>query len=441
MLSAAWLRRPISTLINLTLAAGLFAVAAPTALAADTGAAASTRIVRCDEHIRSRKRGICANRLEPADFTALAPGVSWYYDWFYKPDGTPPPGLRFEFVPMVWGDRADDLAGLNRYLATAKPRPRVVLAINEPNLRGQAFITPQATAAAYARARAIASRYGLPVVGPQMALGSAAADSITAPDPIDGRTETYTFMIPFLKAVLYYADHGDNPTAVGPVSLHTYGSIGELHWAVDLMHKDFGRPVWVTEYAHTPNASEGLTYLMQATDYLERTPYVPGYAWFKERGNGLSSSLLSAPGQLTALGQAYVNMPVHEQDVYYRIPGRLQAEDYVSMAGAEIWPTSDIDGFADMASNAPDAWLDYNLFVDRPGMYAVRLRVTGEAGDISFFAGNQALGVAHLAQGSNVWQTVTTTIRLTAGAQTLRVRLPSSGQRLNWIEFANESGQ
>ena len=43
---------------------------------------AQTQIVNCDAPVQSRKRGIAVNsNMSAADFQALDPGVSWFYDW------------------------------------------------------------------------------------------------------------------------------------------------------------------------------------------------------------------------------------------------------------------------------------------------------------------------------------------------------------------------
>ncbi len=393
------------------------------------------RVVDCDQRVQSHKRGVCANHLNLEDFTALAPAVSWWYNWHYQSKDAPPAGAAVEFVPMAWGDRSEDLAGLNSYLAAGN-KPRAVLAINEPNLKGQAFISPERTASLYARIKAIADRYSVPVVGPHMALGSATDSSITAMDPIEKKEVTYRFMVPFLKAVLFYTDQSS--VEVPAAALHTYGSVDELRWAVNLMHKEFGRPVWVTEYAQwkTPNPQAALTYMIQATDFLERTPYVTGYAWFKERveKNPGISLFENTPGKLTALGEAYIAAPVHDADVHYRIPGRLQAENYVSLTKMEIYPTSDSDGFAQMSSTAADGWTEYNVQVDAAGTYDLHFRVAGQPGKIDVLEREQTLGSVD--SNPEQWQTVVTSLQLPAGPQTIRVRCEAKGQSINWIEFA-----
>ena len=399
----------------------------------DTSTPNSTiRVVNCDDPVQSHKRGICANHLEEADFRALAPGVSWYYNWHYETQDKPPGDVSMDYIPMAWGDRPDSLNGLDHYLQEAAQKPRVVLAINEPNLKDQAFISPEKTATLYKKIKDIADKYQLTVVGPNMSLGSPTDGSITAMDPLENKTVTYTFMVPFLKAFFFYTDK----TEVPALGLHTYGSIGELKWAVDAMHKEFNRPVWVTEYAEW-NASDDKAerdYLIQATDFLERTPYVQGYAWFKERADNKKISLLEKdPGKLSELGQAYVSLPAHDPDLYYRIPGKLSAGKYVSMNQADIMSNSHNNIL--VTANAAGATADYNIQVDSAGSYQLGLRAFG-TGKIEVLEKDQVLASAD-AGGDDV-QTLAITAQLPAGPQTLRIRFGASGMVLSSIDFAKK---
>ena len=392
----------------------------------------AVRVVACDAPVQSRKRGVCANHLAAADFRALAPGVSWWYTWFQKPVDTPPTGTSMEFVPMVWGDRQVDLDNLSAYLA-AGHRPRAVFAVNEPNLKGQAFISPETTAKVVKRTKAIADRFGIPTVGPHMALGSATDDSVTAYDPIEGKTTTYSFMVPFAKAVFHYAGEG----ATAGTGLHTYGNGGELRWAVGTMAKEFNRPVWLTEFNFWKAGSdrEELEYMVQSVDFLERSPDVAGYAWFKERVDGQPrlGLLGAAPGALTPLGRAYVAMPVHDADLYYRLPGRLAAARYRTMAGAEIHAAPE-EG-TEMVAERSGATLDYNLQADATGAYPVRLRVSGPGGRIALTKRGVEIAGVDVPPGDGA-RTVSLALRLNAGPQTIGMTLGSKGQRVEWIEFA-----
>lgn len=393
------------------------------------------RIVDCDQPVQSRKRGVCVNRLDAADFRALAPGVSWWYNWHVEVDPTPVAGVPMDFIPMAWGDQAGFLSGLEAYLATGA-KPRAIFAINEPNLRGQAFITPAETAAAFAAVKRIADAHGIAVVGPHMALGSPLADSITADDPIEGKPVTYTYMNPFLKAFLHVADGAK--TAVPALGVHSYGGAGELKWLVDMMHQEFKRPVWVTEYAWegVPNDAAMRDHLIETTDFLERSPHVAGYAWFKERSGVPHISLLGpVAGELTDLGRTYVAMPVHDADIAYRIPGRLQAEKYTAIAGMEVRATDDADGFLHTIATEAGSWADYQVRVDKAATFAVTLRATGGGTDRLRISADGA-PLAEVPWSGEAWQSLTTSVALGEGVHRLRISGLGGGRTLNWIGFA-----
>lgn len=393
--------------------------------------AAKPRIVDCDAPVRSYKRGVCANHLQKQDFQSFAPGVTWFYNWYHQTGDEAPKELAFEFLPMMWGNDPDRLSGLKAWLA-AGHKPRAVLAINEPNLKGQAFIAPEVCAELYAKTKAIADAYGIPTVGPHMAIGSSANDSITAMDPIEKKNLTYTFMMPYLKAFMHFRGTNDLPG----IGVHAYGDINELKWVVDATYKEFGKPVWMTEYAWWGAKSDQAAreYLIQATDFLESSPKVAGYAWFKERSDNKRISLLeSKPGELSALGRAYVDMPVHDADLFYRIPGRLQAERYVETKGMDLRPTDDADGFLHMRAGEAGGSVTCNIAPAKAGEYTVSVRATGGAGSIAIQVGGKKVGSVDLANGA--WQTVTTRLHLAAGPQAIRLLASAKGQTINWIEF------
>jgi hypothetical protein len=247
-------------------------------------------------------------------------------------------------------------------------------------------------------------------------------------------------MIPYLKAFYHFMGDVPVPAAV----FHSYGNIGELKWASGEMYKQFQKPMWITEFAEWNAKSQGesLQYLVQAVDFFERSPNVAGYSFFKERAsnNSTNISLLkpapAPPGQLSPLGKVYVNMPVHEPDLYYRLPGRLSAGSFVTAVNSEIEITDDKDpadgdvGF-DMTGVGP-ATLDYNLQVDKAGDYKVKLRVSDMGKPIELIAGGKVL--ATTGPTVNGWQTLETTLTLPAGPQVLR--LHTAGQTVKWMEFS-----
>jgi len=394
------------------------------------------RIVNCDQKVASRKRGVCINQMSAADFKALAPGVSWYYNWSSHP-GDKPAGVDMEFIPMAWGNHADAVTGLRSYLASQPKKPHAILAINEPNLKGQAFITPEQTAKLYLAIKEVGNQFKIPVVGPNMAIGSPTNGSIKAVDPITKQETTYTFMVPFLKAIQAYIRNAPFEA----LGVHTYEGIGEVHWIVDSTHKDFNCPVWVTEYAwwKAPSVEEARQYLIEATDFMERSPAVAGYAWFKERAkdNPKISLLEAQPGKLTPLGEAYVNLPPHDDDLYYRIPGKLPAANYTAADRATIRSTIDEGGYFLMRADGGGSTLDYNIQVDKAGSYLLKFRVAGAGGKIELLKDGQLIATA-ITPDKKDWDTVQTTVLLSAGPQKLRVRYGTIGQCLHYIEFGQK---
>ncbi len=324
---------------------------------------------------------------------------------------------------------------LKNYLKTGA-KPRAILAINEPNLKGQAFISPETTAALYKKIKAVADEYKIPVVGPNMSLGSAKPDSITAMDPIDKKETTYTFMVPFLHAFLCYMGN----TEVPALGWHTYGEMGEFKWAVNLMNDEFGKQQWVTEYAYwkAGNPEAEIRYMIEATDLMERSPNVAAYAWFKERvnENRKLSILGKEPGELTALGKVYVNMPVHDADLYYQIPGRLDAARYVTADEFNVAPAQGKDTLLQMQAANGGGNICYNINVAAAGEYTLDIR-TSQGGTILILDTNKK-ELAEIAVANKGWQTVTTTLKLPAGPQTLRLYPDSGGQSFSSLTFTKK---
>ena len=399
---------------------------------------AQIQIVNCDTPVQSRKRGIAVNTMSAADFVAVAPGVSWFYDWGVN-NWTVPTNAAMSYIPMAWNGGSNFQTALSSYLAAGN-QPWRVFAINEPNLTTQANMTPSNTAVAFKQVKAICDPYNIPVICPHMAEGTAVADSITAYDPIQGSNVTYTTMEPFLKAFFSYCSSNTPATPAG-ISDHSYAGYGDLTYWTGLMHSDFPtQTVWVTEFnTSASNDASALANLIPSVDYCERTPWIEGYSWFMSRISGDPyNSLLNGSGVLTPAGQAYVQMPVHLTNLFYHIPGRLQAERYVTETNMNIAPTTDTNGFADMISASVAANVDYNIEADAAGNYPMNFRVSGPVGLIRIYTNGTQIGQVSSTQTG--WFTLSTTVPLAAGTQTLHVVLFANGQYLNWMDFLATNG-
>jgi hypothetical protein len=257
---------------------------------------------------KSAKRGVAYDLASAADYAALAPGVSWWYDWGSQPHGGTVQDLRsrfgMDFIPMLWNQDFDDAQVVQMLLAN--PQVRYLLALNEPNLTDQANRTPQQAADLWPRLEAIAGATGVKLVGPQMNWGT-----------MPGYSDPVVWMDAFLAA--YRAANGGRDPVIDCLGFHwyDYGLAAQL----DRLAK-YGKPFWVTEMAnwHTGDGAAQIDtidkQIAQMTDMVavcESRSDVFRYAWFTGRwtqdGDPHHSSLLAADGTLTPLGTHYIGLP------------------------------------------------------------------------------------------------------------------------------------
>jgi len=380
---------------------------------------------------RSWKRGVSANSLTSEQVQLLAPGVSWIYNW-----GTTPGNIQLngemEFLPMIWGNNQSTLDSVKSQL-DGGARPSTILVLNEPNLRGQAFITPEASATWIEHVHATLAAYDIPLIGPQMALGSAPADSITAFDPILLTEVTYTSMNQFLDAFDYYLDDG----IIDGISVHPYGNSGELKWSVDTAYDRYGQPVWMTEFNYWDVATveDEYAYLLDVLDFLEHSPKVGRYAWFKaDMGNRVTIHNLFTSGgtELSRLGLLYVNFPAHNPEYFYPVPGRIQAEAYSEKENMAMVVAADEAGMGALYNGRQSGWVNYQIAVPQAGTYRLRLRIASE-----FFsnlpAPNPDPGLPDPPSG--IQRDLWFTLDLKAGPQILHLMFKGMNAQLDWFEL------
>ncbi len=123
------------------------------------------------------------------------------------------------------------------------------------------------------------------------------------------------------------------------------------------------------------------------------------------------------------------------------IPGRIEAESYTNSIGVRTEPTSDAGGGLDVGWIYPGNWMSYNVTVTTPGTFTATFRVATPNSGAAFQlrdANGNVLANMNLAStgGFQNWQTVSATVTLPAGNQTLKI--VSTGTDLwniNWFEF------
>ncbi len=255
---------------------------------------------------KSAKRGIAYDLASPADLQAVSSGVSWWYNWGATPNaGVPSSYLtqyQMDYYPMLWNGSFKATTVVAFLLA--HPTIHYLLVLNEPNVGGQSYLTPQQAAQLWPQYEAIASQAGVKIVGPQITWGTMPNYS----DPV-------AWLDAFYAA--YEAANGGRQPSIDYLGFHWY----DYGLASQLSRLDkYNKPIWVTEFAnwHSQNDGAQITTLAQQEAQMtamvatcEQRSDVFRYAWFTGRvsPDPHYSSLLGASGQLTKLGQLYLTLP------------------------------------------------------------------------------------------------------------------------------------
>jgi hypothetical protein len=217
--------------------------------------------------------------------------LGWYYNWRPFPKIPPVPGV--EFVPMFWNANdvtAENLAAVNQSTATH------VLGFNEPDMIGQANMTPKECLKAWPKLMSLKQKLGSPAPATSSWLEEFVPEAKRRGLRLD------------FVCVHRYPDISD-PLAVDSIEAMLQ----------DVFEK-YGLPVWLTECGaadvsawHQPQLSKptpalARSFLKKLLAMLERLPFVQRYAWFADRvGDEYRLGTIFDPHahRLTLLGELY----------------------------------------------------------------------------------------------------------------------------------------
>lgn len=255
---------------------------------------------------RSNKRGVAYDVAAQADLQALSAGVSWWYNWAASPNAGLPSNAAtqaaMDYIPMLWNANYDAAAVKSYVLGHGI---QYLLVLNEPNLVGQADLTPAQAAAAWPGYEAVAAATGAKIVGPAITWGT-----------MTNYTDPVVWMDAFILA--YQTANGGRSPQIDYLAFHWYDY--GLDAQLDRLTK-YGKPFWVTEMAnwHTGDGSAAIDTLAkqeaQMTDMVntcETRADVFRYAWFTGRWSNdvhFTSLLGANAGDLTDLGKLYLTLP------------------------------------------------------------------------------------------------------------------------------------
>ncbi|WP_344924118.1 carbohydrate-binding protein [Aquimarina addita] len=120
---------------------------------------------------------------------------------------------------------------------------------------------------------------------------------------------------------------------------------------------------------------------------------------------------------------------------------RIEAEDYAAMSGIQTETTTDTGGGLNVGYIDNGDWMDYTVDIPVSGTYTVDFRVASVPGSaaVQFIVDTAVLGTANIAPtgGWQEWTTVSTSVDLLAGTQTIRLFSPGQNFNINWFEITN----
>ncbi len=295
------------------LLAGCGATTEPSNFTAANAIPARGNLAAASTPTKSPKRGIAYDLSNSADMQALAPGVSWWYNWSSSPNSGVPSNYlsaySMDYYPMLW-NFSFNKSSVESFIL-AHPEIKYLLVLNEPNVSGQAacvsgqpYCSPSQAASQWPMYEAVAADTGVQIVGPQITWG-------TEPN----YTDPVVWMDAFYAA--YEAANGGRAPRIDYIGFHWYDY--GLDSQLTRLTK-YGKPFWVTEFANWHSQTDGAqidtlakqeTQMQEMVNVCETRADVFRYAWFTGRvsPDPHYSSLLAAQGQLTGLGQLYLTLP------------------------------------------------------------------------------------------------------------------------------------
>ncbi len=131
------------------------------------------------------------------------------------------------------------------------------------------------------------------------------------------------------------------------------------------------------------------------------------------------------PGPCTGDGQSITDL--------------IEAEDFCDESGIKLEPTTDTDGGQNVGYIESGDYIAYRVDIPVTGEYTINFRVAAFTQNIKFdlLAGDSALTSVDSAPtgGWQNWKTITKTINLTQGSQTLKIVATGNYWNINWFQI------
>ena len=163
------------------------------------------------------------------------------------------------------------------------------------------------------------------------------------------------------------------------------------------------------------------------------TPTAPGTYLVAARAYDENGGVGFSTGMTVVVEKIYTYLPV---------PGTIQAEAFDEMSGIQVEPTTDTDLGQNIGYCEAGDWMDYIINVPVAGQYMVEVRVASlnKTGAFDLKTGTKMLTSFALPLGTGgwqIWSTISKTVTLAQGNQTIRLAITGTGININWLKFTS----
>jgi RNA polymerase sigma factor (sigma-70 family) len=243
--------------------------------------------------LTSQRKGVSTWNFTGVQQALAESGASWYYNWGTAPNGIAAPS-GVSYVPMIWGAASVTDAAL----AQVRGEGKILLGFNEPDMAGQANMTPAQALALWPKLMATGMTLGSPAVAYGGDTAGGWLDQFMTGAKKDG------YRVDFITVHWYGGDFRTGP------------AVQELQSYLQAIYDRYHLPIWLTEFALTsysggtatfPSESQQAAFLTAATTMLDGLSYVRRYAWFAlPTSTGSGTTGLFDPGpSVTQVGRAF----------------------------------------------------------------------------------------------------------------------------------------
>ena len=187
------------------------------------------------------------------------------------------------------------------------------------------------------------------------------------------------------------------------------------------------------------NVGDGRFEIYATTDFVNYTPIL---TTADQDARGITGQIRNVWCMAYYRNSLYIGMVngdfyrlnnVYDQNVFFNVPGVVEAEAYRNMSGIQI--ESCTEGGEDVGWIDAGDWMEYGITVAASGTYNISFMVAGTtSASMQVFSGSSLLATANI-PSTGGWQTWTTSsgtsVPLVAGQQVLRLVARGGGFNLN----------